>query len=931
MYKTSFKKLTSVVLAALMLLSVFAVSVSAADTDVEPTGGSTVYFSPGESSTGDPAWFAWTWGGVADQWVSGNYDSDSGYIKFEGVGNTMTIVRMPTGSTAGDWNTKWDQSEDIAINDNLYVFKAWSDTYGGKWSVTESHYDGGDQPPTQYTGDTRTILFTDNQGWGNVKVHYFGGSSESTWPGISMTWSGDDGNGFNQYSASIPADTTGLVFNNGGTAQTVDCSIYQGDGIEGFYTDGTVDGQGHFITESWGTGPIPTDPTDYTEYTEYTQPTETEPAPTATTAPIVTEPVSIQPPTDPTQSDENTSFYVSAKSNVNSVGSKVKVSEDTVQVTYTLKTSQRIDDGQFSVSYDSSKLSLNPTYNTASSMFPVIGDAFYNLGAATGVAVFNFSGIDGKYDFTGDGKVLINLVFQKKSASAVGTATVYLNITELAADKCAPLIEDSVVKDGTAVSVSQQVAGVSPTVPTETQAQTSAENNLTVNAKSNLTNEVQTKVAKTANVKVTYNLTADQLISYGDATVTFDSSKLALESRFNTYETMFSTLNTNVSYRLNVSDGVMKFNFTNVGQDHQGTYDFRSGNVLITLMFTVRANAEGSADVNLFFDQLGSIDKAYVQDSAVIATGAVVAADVSGEEATQSSTDATQQSIATGETTEPYTQQTQASSDTQSTQQTDPTGSTQQTDPTGGSQQTDPTGSTQQTDPTGSTQQTDPTGGSQQTDPTGSTQQTTPTTPTGSTQQTQPTGSTQATQPTGPQYQTSIVLAAEKKTIYVNASTKIYATVTNPLGTTKFTSSNTKVATVSTLTSEICKVVGKKAGTVTIKATNNGKVATVKIKVVKRANPMTVKAKTVKASAKKKTVIKKTKAFTIKKAKGTVTFKKVKGDKKITINKKNGKITVKKGLKKGKTYKFKVKVTAKGNTAYKAKSKTVTVKIKITK
>ena len=99
-------------------------------------------------------------------------------------------------------------------------------------------------------------------------------------------------------------------------------------------------------------------------------------------------------------------------------------------------------------------------------------------------------------------------------------------------------------------------------------------------------------------------------------------------------------------------------------------------------------------------------------------------------------------------------------------------------------------------------------------------------------------------------------------------------------------------------------------------------------KVTKKANTMTVKAKTVAAKAKKKTVIKKAKAFTIKNAVGKVTFAKVKGDKKITISK-AGKITVKKGLKKGKTFKLKVMVTAAGNAKYNKKSKTVTVKIKI--
>ena len=170
---------------------------------------------------------------------------------------------------------------------------------------------------------------------------------------------------------------------------------------------------------------------------------------------------------------------------------------------------------------------------------------------------------------------------------------------------------------------------------------------------------------------------------------------------------------------------------------------------------------------------------------------------------------------------------------------------------------------------------------------------------------------------------TAIKVTAAKKTIYVNASTTVKATVTNPVGDTKFKSSNTKVATVTSAG----KVTGKKAGSVTITATNNGKSASVKIKVVKRANPMTVKAKTIKASSKKTQTFKKAKAFTVKKAKGTVTFKKTKGDKKITVTKK-GKVTVKKGLKKG-TYKVTVKVTAKGNTAYKAKTKKVTLKVVI--
>ena len=101
------------------------------------------------------------------------------------------------------------------------------------------------------------------------------------------------------------------------------------------------------------------------------------------------------------------------------------------------------------------------------------------------------------------------------------------------------------------------------------------------------------------------------------------------------------------------------------------------------------------------------------------------------------------------------------------------------------------------------------------------------------------------------------------------------------------------------------------------------------VKIAKK-NTMTVKAKSVKAKAKKKTVVKTKKAFNVKNAKGKVTYTKMSGNKKITVSK-TGKVTVKKGLKKGKTYKVKVKVSTEGNASYLSAEKTVTLKVKITK
>ena len=96
-----------------------------------------------------------------------------------------------------------------------------------------------------------------------------------------------------------------------------------------------------------------------------------------------------------------------------------------------------------------------------------------------------------------------------------------------------------------------------------------------------------------------------------------------------------------------------------------------------------------------------------------------------------------------------------------------------------------------------------------------------------------------------------------------------------------------------------------------------------------KAQPMTVKAlkKSLKAAKLKKTALA-VSALRVKDAKGTVTYKKLSGSPKLTIASGTGKIKVKKGTKKG-TYTITVRVTAAGNSSYKAGAKKVTVKIKV--
>ena len=173
----------------------------------------------------------------------------------------------------------------------------------------------------------------------------------------------------------------------------------------------------------------------------------------------------------------------------------------------------------------------------------------------------------------------------------------------------------------------------------------------------------------------------------------------------------------------------------------------------------------------------------------------------------------------------------------------------------------------------------------------------------------------------------SITLTADKTRIYVGEYTTVAAVVSPPAGGTVFTSSNTKVAAVSSGG----RVTGLKEGTVIITAKNNGASKIITIKIIRRANTVTAKAKAkvFRAKYNRKTVFKKARVFKITCSKGKVSFKKYKGSKNISVSS-SGNITVKKEAKRG-AYIVSVKVTAKGDTKYKAKTVIVKLKIKVVK
>lgn len=85
--------------------------------------------------------------------------------------------------------------------------------------------------PVIPTGNT---VYYDNSvtKYNPVYVHYWGGDSESTWPGVQMTLVSG-----NIYKADVANGSTGFVFNNGNGAQTADATGSAGHLYKGTSTD----------------------------------------------------------------------------------------------------------------------------------------------------------------------------------------------------------------------------------------------------------------------------------------------------------------------------------------------------------------------------------------------------------------------------------------------------------------------------------------------------------------------------------------------------------------------------------------------------------------------------------------------------------------------------------------------------------------------
>ena len=314
-------------------------------------------------------------------------------------------------------------------------------------------------------------------------------------------------------------------------------------------------------------------------------------APQPTTQPV-TQPVT-HPVTQPTTTDPvSDKTVVNASSNILGSGS-VTATGSTVTVTYNLKSAMELVNGQWSLTYDTSKLKLK---TAAANLMPNISGTanIYN-----NVAYGNFTDVSNLYDFTSS-KPFVQAEFE---VIGKGTANVNLDVQELSVG----YKSGSTLKFENAVSNSQKqnissISGFSSNSVTGTTSvingSPSVDTKLTVNASSNFFPTATTTVNKTGTqVTVEYMLKSNMDLQNAEWNLTYDTSKLS----YNKSATGKIMPNVDSVVVNEPTKGTIKGNYS----DTSGS-DFASEKAFVSVTFDVLAF--GTANVNLNVEILGVLN-----------------------------------------------------------------------------------------------------------------------------------------------------------------------------------------------------------------------------------------------------------------------------------------------------------------------------------
>ena len=153
MKSKTFKKLTAMMIAVMLVFSMCVTGISASAAVVSD-GTRVVYLKPNSNWTQKGARFAvYLYQGSTNKWTDMSDEDGDGYYEAtlpEGEWDKIIFCRMNPGATENNWNNKWNQTSDLDIPDGMNCYLVADGTWdkgGGQWVA----FTPGEEPSTEAT------------------------------------------------------------------------------------------------------------------------------------------------------------------------------------------------------------------------------------------------------------------------------------------------------------------------------------------------------------------------------------------------------------------------------------------------------------------------------------------------------------------------------------------------------------------------------------------------------------------------------------------------------------------------------------------------------------------------------------------------------------------------------------------------------------
>ena len=169
MKSKTFKKLTAMMIAVMLVFSMCVTGISASAAAVSD-GTRVVYLKPNSNWLQSSARFAvYMFKGATNTWTDMSDEDGDGYYEAtlpEGEWEKIIFCRMNPGTTTNDWskNNKWNQTLDLDIPDDMNCYTVKDATWekgGGEWSLYDPE-NPPEPPSTEATeGTTKQVITGD--------------------------------------------------------------------------------------------------------------------------------------------------------------------------------------------------------------------------------------------------------------------------------------------------------------------------------------------------------------------------------------------------------------------------------------------------------------------------------------------------------------------------------------------------------------------------------------------------------------------------------------------------------------------------------------------------------------------------------------------------------------------------------------------------